>query len=136
MSVHVAHNALVLNAQPDKQSNKQPSNRSNKLGHKRANAALKNKYVFTTELDVPPVDNAPHWHSFDAEFYILSGELTLTDCASGQQFVCSSGDRITVPARSIHSELSTSGYRILLGTSVPPDQFGDPVERPAATLTT
>lgn len=114
MSVHVKHNALE--------------------SYQVAQTELADKYMFCTELDVPPVANAPHWHSFDAEFYILEGDLVLTDGATGQPLSCTRGSRVTVPSQTLHQESSRSGYRILLGTSVPPEQFGDPVDRPAATL--
>ncbi len=79
------------------------------------------------ELDIPPVDNSSHWHSFDAVFYLLDGELHLTDVASGKVHHLSRGARVSVPARTLHSEMSAGGYRLLLGTSRPPETFEDPV---------
>jgi mannose-6-phosphate isomerase-like protein (cupin superfamily) len=89
--------------------------------------------MHTTKLEVPPDDNALHWHHFDAVFYILSGHLELTDGATGQVLQCPPGSRVDLPARTLHAERS-DGYTIVLGTSVPPEQFGEPVNRPAEAL--
>ena len=91
------------------------------------------QYAFFTELDVPATVNELHWHSFDAEFYITAGDVTLTD-AKGQQQVCGTGTLVKVPQGTLHQEFSAEGYQILFGASVTPDQFGDPVDRPADTL--
>lgn len=85
-------------------------------------------------LEVPPVENDAHWHHFDSCFYLTSGELVLTDVASGEALHCRAGTRVTVPARVLHAESSPGGYGIFLGTSVPPEAFGDPVNRPPETL--
>ena len=94
---------------------------------------LQDAGMHTTKLEVPPDDNDLHWHHFDAVFYVLSGHLELTDGASGQVLQCAPGSRVALPARTLHAERS-DGYTIVLGTSVPPEQFGDPVNRPAAEL--
>ena len=98
-----------------------------------AQSNLEDTYPFVTELEVPPVDNDLHWHSFDAQFYIVSGQLRLTD-KSGQTHFCGAGDMVTVPTGTLHQEHSKQGYSIVFGASVTPDEFGDPVDRPAATL--
>lgn len=88
----------------------------------------------TLNLDVPPVQNQDHWHQFDAVFYILEGDLTVRDANSGREFACGPGSRISVPARALHREHSSAGYRIVLGTSVPAAEFGDPVDLPPELL--
>ena len=90
--------------------------------------------LHTMRLDVPPVANESHWHHFDSEFYIVAGQLTLTDIDSGDLLECSAGSSVSVPARSLHAENSEVGYTIVLGTSVPADQFGDPVDLAPETL--
>lgn len=102
------------------------------LSEQQALAVLAENYPFTTVLDVPAVDNEAHWHQFNAEFYILSGELVLTT-ADNQHHTCTAGTRVVVPTRIIHAERS-AGYRIALGTSVMPEEFGDPVDRPVSEL--
>lgn len=88
----------------------------------------------TLRLDVPPVYNQAHWHHFDSVFYILEGSLTLHDTEQGQAFSCEAGSRVSVGARALHREASATGYRIVLGTSVPATEFGDPVDLPPALL--
>jgi len=85
------------------------------------------------KLEVPADDNEAHWHHFDAEFYILAGALQLTDVARGRVVDCPAGSRVILPARTLHAERS-DGYTIVLGTSVPPEAFGEPVNRPATEL--
>ncbi len=99
-----------------------------------AERALAARDLYTMQIDVPPVQNAPHWHSFDAEFYVLSGHVSLTDAESGVVHECPEGTRVVVPEGTLHAEASVDGYTVLLGTSVPPEQFGDPVDRPPETL--
>ena len=97
-------------------------------------SALRDQGLHVMALDVGPVDNESHWHQFDAEFHILSGTLALTDTATGQVHHCEAGSRVKVPARTLHAETSHDGYRIALGTSVPAEAFGDPVNRPPQAL--
>ena len=97
-------------------------------------AAFSAAGLHTMNFEVPPVTNEPHWHHFDSEFYIVDGELTLTDAASGEQLECRPGCSVQVPARALHAEKSESGYTIVLGTSVPANEFGDPVDLPPETL--
>lgn len=92
-----------------------------------------NDYTFCTQLDVPSTANELHWHSFDAEFYITDGTLVLTD-AEGNHYQCGPGSLIKVPEGTLHQEFSETGYQVVFGASVTPDQFGDPVDRPASTL--
>ena len=98
-----------------------------------AEQALARAGMHVMKLDVPAVENDPHWHHFDAEFYILSGSLQLTDVASGRVLDAPARSKVTVPARTLHAERS-AGYSIVLGTSVTAEEFGDPVNRPAGTL--
>ena len=90
--------------------------------------------LHTMTIAVPPVRNESHWHHFDSIFLILEGNLELTDSDSGITHQCGIGTRITVPARALHSEYSAQGYRVALGTTVPASEFGEPVDRPPATL--
>jgi hypothetical protein len=56
-------------------------------------ADLARRYVFVTTLDVEPVENDPHWHGFDSEFVIVSGDLTLTDVENEIKLSCGPGKR-------------------------------------------
>ena len=65
---------------------------------------MRARQLHTLQLDVPPVNNAAHWHSFDAEFLVLTGHLSLTDAHSQRVHECPPGTRVYVPARSLHAE--------------------------------
>lgn len=95
---------------------------------------LRDAGMHVMRLDVPPVMNTSHWHTFDSRFYILSGHLTLSDAESGQVYECAPGTQVNVPARALHHEHSSTGYSIVLGTSVAAEDFGDPVDRPPGQL--
>ena len=97
-------------------------------------AAFAANGLHTMSLDVPPVENNSHWHHFDSEFHITTGYLTLTDVGSGAELKCGPGSTVRVPAKALHAELSQTGYSIVLGTSVPPEEFGDPVDLAPETL--
>ena len=107
---------------------------SNALDATAVEQDMQARQLHTMQLDVPPVDNAAHWHSFDAEFLVVSGHLSLTDVRRQHVHECPPGTRVYVPARSLHAETSDQGYSIVLGTSVPPEEFGDPVDRPPESL--
>ena len=93
-----------------------------------AHAALTAQGLHVSTLNVPPVHNEAHRHSFHAEFYILEGDLVLTDAEQGLEHACGAGTRVTVPAQALHAERSISGYEILLGTSIPPTEITAPEE--------
>lgn len=99
-----------------------------------ADAGVAQAGLVRMELDVEPVDNSAHWHDFHAELYVLAGELHFTDVAEGKTHVCSAGTKIVVPRGALHAELSRAGYRIIFGTSVPPERFTQPVNRPPELL--
>ena len=82
-----------------------------------------------SEFTVPPVDGAMHWHRFDAYLYLLDGVLHLTDADAGAVLEIRPGSKVLIPQGTLHAERS-DGYRVLLGSSVPPEQFGDPVDIP------
>jgi hypothetical protein len=45
-----------------------------------------------------------HWHSEDVQAYVMEGETSFLDAASGVRHVVSAGDKIIVPARTLHAE--------------------------------
>ena len=94
-----------------------------------AQAAVQISGLHCAELAVPPVENSSHWHQFHAELYVLDGDLLFTDVATDTKHSCGPGSHIVVPPRSLHAERSLNGYRIVLGTSVLPPEFGDPVNK-------
>lgn len=82
-----------------------------------------------TEFTVPAMAGDAHWHRFDACLYLLDGVLHLTDVAAGKVLEVRSGCKVWIPEGTLHAERS-DGYRVLLGSSVAPEQFGDPVDIP------
>ena len=101
-----------------------------KLSEEEATQDLLGKGLHTMVLEVEPVQNTSHWHHFDAQFHILAGDLEFTDVASDVRHACSAGSLVCVPAGLLHAEYSQQGYSIVLGTSVPAEEFGDPVNLP------
>lgn len=95
-----------------------------------ATAELQAKGLHTMTLEVDPVQNTPHWHHFDAQFHILSGDLEFRDVAGDVRHACSAGSLVCIPSGLLHAEHSKQGYSIVLGTSVPAEEFGDPVNLP------
>lgn len=102
------------------------------LSEEEAARQLQAKGLHTMTLGVDPVQNTAHWHHFDAEFHILTGDLEFTDVSTGDLHSCKAGSLVCIPSGSLHSERSQQGYRIVLGTSVPAEEFGDPVNLPPA----
>ncbi len=50
--------------------------------------------------DAPPV----HWHKDEIHAYIMEGETDFWDEASGVKTPVKAGDKIVVPARTLHAE--------------------------------
>ncbi len=107
---------------------------SDPIDQARVTADLSARFVFTTAVDIPAVDGDEHWHQFDAEFVVTAGLLRLRDVAANTVHECGPGTRVQVPAKTVHAEQSPQGYTIILGTSVTPEHFGDPVDRPVEEL--
>ncbi len=93
-------------------------------------------FPFFLPLDVSPVENTSHWHSFNSVFYITEGTVKLTDVATGVTREAGPGSRISVPAKALHHEFSADGYKILLGVSRDPATFEVDVNLPPENLST
>lgn len=91
-------------------------------------------FAYFTPLDVPPVENTTHWHSFDSIFYITKGSVHLTDGETGTVKEAGPGSLVSVPAEALHAERSAEGYSILLGVTRDPATFEDPVDLPPEDL--
>lgn len=95
-----------------------------------ASAEIQANKLHLLEFEVPRVSNDVHWHRFDATLYMLAGKLHLTDGATGEVHEVTVGDKVLLPEGTLHAEQS-DGYTVLLGSSIAPDQFDDPVDIPA-----
>ena len=80
------------------------------------------------EMQVPPVSNKSHWHSFSTRIYIVEGELHITDSASKRVLNAGPGALVEVPERVLHSEESDCGYAIIAGMSVDPAALTGPID--------
>ncbi len=88
--------------------------------------------LHVVEMEIPAVKNESHWHEFSTWFYILEGELLITDTAQDKTLKATPGARVDVPERVLHSEES-AGYKIIAGlTSLPSDP--DNVDLPPEAL--
>lgn len=88
--------------------------------------------LHVVEMDVPAVNNEPHWHDFSTWLYILEGELLITDTEQDKTFKAVRGTRVDVPERVLHCEES-AGYKIIAGmTAMPSDPAH--VDRPPEEL--
>jgi len=42
---------------------------------------IRERGMHPVEMQVPPVSNTSHWHTFSTRIYIIEGELHITDSA-------------------------------------------------------
>ena len=76
-----------------------------------------------------------HWHSEDVHVYVMAGETDFYDDESGKRFPVMTGDKITVPARTLHAEGEVKDrvvYLIAVPEALAPEDFLK--MRPAAEL--
>lgn len=58
----------------------------------------------TTFVSGPSDGASVHWHSDEVHAYIMEGETDFLDEASGKRTSVVAGDKIVVPARTLHAE--------------------------------
>lgn len=58
----------------------------------------------TTFVSGPSESLPVHWHSDEVHAYIMEGETDFFDEASGQRTSVVAGDKIIVPAKTLHAE--------------------------------
>ena len=51
----------------------------------------------------PPLD-VPHWHDCDAHVYLMEGVTRFLDVEAGEQLDVAAGDKVEIPARTVHAE--------------------------------
>jgi quercetin dioxygenase-like cupin family protein len=67
-----------------------------------------------------------HWHSDEVHAYIMEGETDFLDAASGKRTSVVAGDKIIVPARTLHAEGAVKDrvvYILALPRPVAGDEF-------------
>ena len=80
----------------------------------------------TTFVSEPGPPLAVHWHELEVHGYVLEGETWFLDAASGVRHDVAAGDKVVVPARTLHAEGETTGnvvYIIALPEPGPFDPF-------------
>jgi hypothetical protein len=81
-------------------------------------------------------DEQLHWHEFDSVVFVISGTGSFAD-EDGNVTDTAPGCRLQAPAGWLHRNLAGTANRLVLGTSIPGEQWTapinkDPVERPAS----
>jgi len=51
-----------------------------------------------------PGTNAPHRHDYDVLLYVLEGQFNVTEVDADRVHACDAGDRLFVPAGTLHFE--------------------------------
>lgn len=66
---------------------------------------IKKNGTWPTTYVSGPTDGPPvHWHKDEIHAYIMEGETNFLDQQSGVKTPVNSGDKIVVPARTLHAE--------------------------------
>lgn len=97
------------------------------LSSDEAVAALSALGLYAVVVDIPPADNDFHWHDFDSVFYVLEGELEVTDHSSGAVTRLVAGDRVEAKRGVAHRERH-NGFKGAFGLSVDPATLTFPLE--------
>lgn len=80
----------------------------------------------TTFVSGPSEEAPVHWHSDEVHAYIMEGETYFFDEASGKRTQVTAGDKVVVPARTLHAEGAVKGrvvYILSLPQALPGSEF-------------
>lgn len=80
----------------------------------------------TTFVSGPSEGLPVHWHSDEVHAYILEGETDFFDESTGQRTSVGAGDKVIVPARTLHAEGAVKDrvvYILALPQPLMPDKF-------------
>jgi hypothetical protein len=80
----------------------------------------------TTFVSGPSPGLDVHWHSEDVHAYVMEGETSFLDAQSGKLHSVEVGDKIIVPARTLHAEGEVPDrvvYIIAVPEAMLPDEF-------------
>lgn len=67
-----------------------------------------------------------HWHEHDVHVYVMKGQTYFVEGTTGTKHPVMAGDKVVVPAKTLHAEGSVEDeviYLIGLPTPVPPGDF-------------
>lgn len=80
----------------------------------------------TTFVSGPSPGLEVHWHSEEVHAYVMEGETSFLDAESGDRSPVGPGDKVVVPARTLHAEgevLDRVVYIIAIPEALSPDEF-------------
>ena len=81
--------------------------------------------------EITEEDEPLHWHEFDAVAWVIDGTGAFAD-ADGNVTQTSPGCRVAAPAGWLHRNLAGPPVRIVLGTSIPGEQWTMPIDKDPA----
>lgn len=88
---------------------------------------IKSNETWPTTFVSGPSDGLPlHWHSDEVHAYIMEGETDFFDKTTGERTPVAAGDKIVVPARTLHAEGVVKDrvvYILALPRPLPGDEF-------------
>ena len=67
-----------------------------------------------------------HWHDCDVHAYVMEGDTSFLDADTGKQVDITVGDKLVIPARTLHAEGEVKArvvYLIAIPEPVPEDEF-------------
>lgn len=80
----------------------------------------------TTFVSGPSEGPHVHWHSEEVHAYIMEGETDFLDGENGERTPVGPGDKIVIPARTLHAEGAVKDrvvYLLALPKPLAPDEF-------------
>ena len=80
----------------------------------------------TTYVSVGAPEVGLHWHAHEAHAYIVEGRTSMIDGETGERHAVGPGDKIVVPARTLHAEGEVTErvvYILAAPDALPPDEF-------------
>lgn len=80
----------------------------------------------TTFVSGPSEGLHVHWHAHDVHAYIMEGETDFLDGPNGPRMPVRAGDKVVIPARTLHAEGAVKDrvvYLLALPEPLPPDEF-------------
>ena len=80
----------------------------------------------TTFVSGPSEGLHLHWHADEVHAYIVDGDTDFLDAETGKRTAVTTGDKIVVPARTLHAEGAVKDrvvYILALPDALPPDEF-------------
>jgi mannose-6-phosphate isomerase-like protein (cupin superfamily) len=80
----------------------------------------------TTFVSGPSPGLEVHWHSEEVHAYVIEGQTSFLDGASGERQAVGPGDKIVVPRRTLHAEGEVRDrvvYILAVSEALTPEEF-------------